>query len=167
MKQMFLLSILSLPIIVFGAQYCKLNPGDPDWPKNAEWEALNSSIDGKLLRTVPVASSCWPGNPFGSQVACDTVKTDWSDALWHALFPESIDYPIYTNNSCLPAGATGYIDNRGCTIGGLPQFIVNATTEDQIATAMKWAAARNIRIVIKGTGHDLSGRYVCPARWHM
>lgn len=25
---------------------------------------------------------------------------------------------------------------------------------------MKWAAERNIRIVVKGTGHELNGQYV-------
>lgn len=51
-------------------------------------------------------------------------------------------------------------EKQGCTIGGLPQYIVNATEEVDVAFAMKWAAERNIRIVVKGTGHDLNGRYV-------
>lgn len=67
---------------------------------------------------------------------------------------------MYANNSCLPQGATGYTKDRGCEIGGLPQYIVNATTERQIATALKWASHKNIRVVVKGTGHDLNGRYV-------
>ncbi|USW50384.1 Putative FAD linked oxidase, FAD-binding, type PCMH, subdomain 2 [Septoria linicola] len=45
---------------------------------------------------------------------------------------------------------------RACQLGGLPSYIVNATSPEQVATAAKWAAERNIRIVIKGTGHDLS-----------
>jgi len=42
----------------------------------------------------------------------------------------------------------------------LPQYIVNATEEVDVAAAMKWAVERNVRIVVKGTGHDLNGRYV-------
>jgi len=42
----------------------------------------------------------------------------------------------------------------------LPQYIVNATEEGDVAAAMKWAVERNVRIVVKGTGHDLNGRYV-------
>lgn len=45
-------------------------------------------------------------------------------------------------------------------MGGLPSYIVNATSAKQVATATKWAADRDIRIVVKGTGHDLNGRYV-------
>jgi FAD/FMN-containing dehydrogenase len=42
----------------------------------------------------------------------------------------------------------------------LPRYIVNATRLEHISEAMKWASQRNIRIVVKGTGHDLNGRYV-------
>jgi FAD/FMN-containing dehydrogenase len=51
-----------------------------------------------------------------------------------------------------------YSKKQGCTIGALPQYIVNATEAADVALAMKWAADRNIRIVVKGTGHDLNGR---------
>ncbi|PLB45049.1 FAD-binding domain-containing protein [Aspergillus steynii IBT 23096] len=118
----------------------------------------SASARCKLLSTVPVASSCWASNPFGSSVSCRTVQSSWANASWHSQRPESIDYLIYANNSCLPPTAPGYVADNGCTLGGLPQYIVNATTEEQIATAMKWAAERNIRIVVKGTGHDLNGR---------
>ncbi|KAL3439967.1 hypothetical protein BJX65DRAFT_315257 [Aspergillus insuetus] len=56
------------------------------------------------------------------------------------------------------AGQLQYVAGRGCSIGGMPQYIVNATSEEQIATALKSAADRNIRAVVKGTGHDLNGR---------
>lgn len=45
-------------------------------------------------------------------------------------------------------------------MGGYPQFVVNTTSAEDIAYSMKWAAERNIRIVVKGTGHELNGRYV-------
>lgn len=139
---------------------CKTTPFELDWPSDAEWAYLNKSINGELLRTTPVASSCWPGNPFGSPLSCDIVQNNWSSGIFHSQRPESVDYSLYANNSCLPPGAPGYTQGRGCTLGGLPQYIVNATSEQRIATALKWAADRNIRIVVKGTGHDLNARYV-------
>ncbi|KAL4747005.1 hypothetical protein BDW72DRAFT_197163 [Aspergillus terricola var. indicus] len=153
-------TILLLAVTAVGTatRECKSSPQDTTWPSVAEWSALNKSIDGTLLSTAPVASSCYPGNPFGSTQNCTDVSEHWSYGAYHAAWPESVDYSIFTNHSCLPPGADGYVKERGCTIGGLPQYIVNATTEQQIATAMKWASERNIRIVIKGTGHDLSGR---------
>lgn len=140
---------------------CKTSPNDVAWPSTAEWTALNRSIDGTLLKTAPAASSCYPGNPFGSSENCTQVTKHWPYAAYHAIWPESIDYSIYANHSCLPPGVDGYTEERGCSVGGLPQYIVNASTERQIATAMKWAAERGIRISVKGTGHDLNGRYVC------
>lgn len=152
--------LLFLPLVgaVFAASNCKTSPQDTNWPSSEEWTALNQSIDGVLIKTAPTASSCYEGNPFGSSQNCTDVTEHWSYAVYHAAWPESVDYSIYTNNSCLPPGVDGYTKERGCSIGGLPQYIVDATTEEHIATAMKWASERNIHIVVKGTGHDLNGR---------
>ncbi|KAJ5249814.1 hypothetical protein N7489_000224 [Penicillium chrysogenum] len=153
----YLLASAGLPA-TSATQHCKASPGDSTWPSINEWNALNQSIHGTLIKTAPAASSCYPGNPFGSSENCTDVKNHWSYAAYHAMWPESVDYSIYANNSCLPPGVDGYSKNKGCSIGGLPQFIVNATTERDVATAMKWASDRNIRITVKGTGHDLGGR---------
>lgn len=153
-----LLSLIALPALA--AANCKTAPGDAAWPSIEEWSALNQSIGGSLIRTAPAASSCYAGNPLSSPYNCSSVKDHWSYAAYHAAWPESNDYSIYNNNSCVPPGVSGYTKDKGCSIGGLPQYIVNATTEEQVATAMSWASQRNIRIVVKSTGHDLNGRYV-------
>lgn len=160
----YLLASAGLPA-TSATQHCKASPGDSTWPSINEWNALNQSIHGTLIKTAPAASSCYPGNPFGSSENCTDVKNHWSYASYHAMWPESVDYSVYANNSCLPPGVDGYSKNKGCSIGGLPQFIVNATTERDVATAMKWASDRNIRITVKGTGHDLGGRYAIPVHW--
>jgi hypothetical protein len=155
-----LFSVAAFHSGVFAAKTCKTTPHRSSWPSEHDWQALNSSIDGRLLKTVPVASSCWSGNPFGSQVSCDTVEDGWGSGLFHLDQPESIDSPLWANNSCLPPTASGYDKKQGCELGGLPEFIVNATQECHVATALKWADERNIRVSVKGTGHDLNGRYV-------
>lgn len=141
---------------------CKSTPNDPTWPSNEEWKSLNQTIRGALIKTAPAPSSCYEGNPFNSSTNCSDVTKYWTYAAYHSAWPESVDYSIFTNNSCLPPGADGYTKGRGCSIGALPQYIVNATNEQQIATALRWATERNIRVVVKGTGHDLSGRYYIP-----
>ncbi|GKZ23184.1 hypothetical protein AbraIFM66951_000728 [Aspergillus brasiliensis] len=150
------LSLIVLPALA--AANCKTAPGDAAWPSVEEWSALNQSIGGTLIRTTPAASSCYAGNPLGSSYNCSSVKDHWSYAAYHAAWPESNDYSIYNNNSCVPPGVSGYTKDKGCSIGGMPQYIVNATTEEQVATAMSWASQRDIRIVVKSTGHDLIGR---------
>lgn len=130
-------SYLLLTVAASANQDCKTSPKDLHWPSADEWHALNHTLQGTLLRTSPAASSCYHINPYQSPENCTDVKDHWTNASYHSAWPESIDYPIYTNNSCLPPGTTGYTKSRGCIIGGLPQYIVNATTEMQVATAMR------------------------------
>ncbi|KAI8261349.1 FAD-linked oxidoreductase ZEB1 [Colletotrichum sp. SAR11_239] len=105
---------------VSAQQSCKVTPLDAAWPSDADWAALNTTINGALIKTIPVASSCYSGNPFGSSEACEDVEKGWTSSDFHAAFPESIDYPLYANNSCLPPSATGYSAAQGCELGGLP-----------------------------------------------
>lgn len=144
---------------VTSAADCKVTPSDPEWPSESAWADLNTTISGSLIRTVPVASSCYSNSTFGSGVTCDEASENWGDGMWHSQQPESIDYPLYANNSCLPETAAGNAPGQSCSLGGYPTYIVNATEEQHVAVAMKWASERNIRIVVKGTGHDLNGRY--------
>jgi hypothetical protein len=139
---------------------CKVAPSDRLWPSIDDWAALNSSISGALIKTAPVASSCFTGSPFNSTVPCATVKAQWANSTFHRLLPESIDFPIFANRSCIPDGQTGggVVFGGTCTLGAYPAYVVKATGAPQIATALKWAAERFIRVVIKGTGHDLAGR---------
>ncbi|KAH8649192.1 hypothetical protein BX600DRAFT_484096 [Xylariales sp. PMI_506] len=144
---------------------CKIAPDDPSWPASSEWGALNSSIAGSLIATQPVASVYYPSESAESSEACSNVIDNWGYSALHASFPESIDYPTWANNSCLPPNAKGYNDTVGCHIGAYPQYIVNATTAEQISTALRWASDRNIRVIVKGTGHDLNERLEVDDSW--
>ncbi|PYI33416.1 hypothetical protein BP00DRAFT_434573 [Aspergillus indologenus CBS 114.80] len=132
---------LTTPVV---AGRCKNAPLDVTWPSETDWSSLNASIGGHLLRIVPVAASCWP-NSIESHISCNTFYQ-----------PDSIDYPIYANNSCLPPNVTGYVHDRGCTTGGLPAYIVNATTEIQIATAMSGVMRALVEGRVVTTGQDPS-----------
>ncbi|KAI0469864.1 hypothetical protein GGR56DRAFT_668381 [Xylariaceae sp. FL0804] len=37
---------------------CRCFPGDCCWPSRAEWDGFNSTLHGKLIATVPIASPC-------------------------------------------------------------------------------------------------------------
>lgn len=131
---------------------------DFDWPQPWEWKALNYTLGGALLRTRPVASACYPGNPFNSALSCSEVEDGWNSTYFHATLPESVDASIWTNNSCVPPGIKGHVEGSPCTLGAYPAYIVNATSDQIISYAMRWASRRNMRIIVKGTGHDLDGR---------
>jgi hypothetical protein len=145
------------PIPVRNLSTCKVTPSDSTWPMEAEWAALNTTLGGSLIKTIPFAFPCYTGLSSNS-TSCQYVQDNWGLAAVQASLPEGIDYPIYGNNSCIPPGATGYSSGKGCVIGASPRYVVSATSEEQIATAMSWGAQRNLRIVVKGTGHDMNGR---------
>ncbi|KAH8880230.1 putative isoamyl alcohol oxidase [Thozetella sp. PMI_491] len=137
---------------------CKATPLDGNWPSLSDWAALNASIGGVLVEIKPAASSCYPGNPLGSSLSCTDVDKIWSHFDFQKTIPDGMNEPTWSNNSCLPPSSNMYTSGKGCSIGGVSPYVVNATSEEQISIAMKWASGRNIRIVIKGTGHEISGR---------
>lgn len=56
---------------------CKTYPNDPEWPKDATWNDLNSLLGGALIKTKPVASYCYQG-----WEDCDEVQCEWLTANW-------------------------------------------------------------------------------------
>lgn len=116
---------------------------------------LNSTVNGKLLSTQPIAASCYPG-PQQNADQCKSVDESWSDAVFQASDPIGLSYPI--NITCAPVNASSGQQPGTCTLGRQPLYAVNATTEADIVTAVQFAARNNVRVVIKETGHDILGR---------
>ena len=155
-KRTMLAAILFCPVL--GVTICKNHPLHSSWPSVRDWSALNQSTGGVLIKTEPVASSCYNASSFASTTSCDEIQKNWFYSAFHAEQPESIGYSYWANNSCVPPNDYAYDKGQQCELGGLPKYVLNATTAEQIATAAKWASSQNIRIVVKGTGHDLNGR---------
>jgi hypothetical protein len=59
-------------------------------------------------------------------------------------------WPLYTNNTCLPTKTP----SDPCTRGFYGQYVVLATTKDQIKAGVDFARERNLRLIIRNTGHD-------------
>ncbi|KAL2692532.1 hypothetical protein Neosp_002942 [[Neocosmospora] mangrovei] len=149
------LLVSTLICVALADPRCKNHPLDTNWPSVDDWNTLNRSTNGALIRTNPVASSCFNNN---SAASCDHVQENWFYSDFHSSLPESIGYPYWANRSCVPPNDYAYDEALGCELGGLPAYVINATTAEQVAVAARWASQRNIRIVVKGTGHDLNGR---------
>ena len=62
--------------------------------------------------------------------------------------------PFFANQSCDPFQPT----SGQCVIGTYVQYSVDVQTPDQIAQTIKFATDRNIRLVIRNTGHDYNGK---------
>lgn len=142
-------------------------PDSQCWPVAEEWHVLNHSLNGALIRGVPPASVCYTDQPNYDAGACTFIASQWFNSTWHASDPVSIDYPIWTNNSCNPIYPNGTsvtgdaaAGAKGCSLGAYPAYVVNATNPEQIGMALKWADAKNIRVIVKSTGHSHAGRSV-------
>lgn len=58
---------------------CKIFPGDASWPTDAEWAALNNTLDGALLQPVPLASVCYNNTVYNdySVEQCADLTAKW------------------------------------------------------------------------------------------
>ncbi|KAL1801246.1 hypothetical protein ACET3X_001588 [Alternaria dauci] len=165
-SHVFLACLISVLVYTDAADgKCKCTPNDSCWPSTIEWSDLNKTLHGALIRGTPPGAVCYPSWPEYSQQACALVASQWYNSSYHATNPVSIDYPIWANNSCNPIFPNGtsvtgnpYAGENGCSIGNYPAYVVNATSADQVSKALVWAGARNIRLVIKATGHSYQGR---------
>lgn len=68
--------------------------------------------------------------------------------------PTDIQYPYFQGRTCLPSLNA----STPCTFGGYPQYVVNVSNAAQIGDAIRFAKDKNMRLVIKNTGHDISGK---------
>jgi hypothetical protein len=64
-------------------------------------------------------------------------------------------WPLYEGRTCLP---TNINITSTCTLGGYPSYAVNVTNVAQIQLAVNFARNSGIRLVVKNTGHDFSGK---------
>jgi FAD/FMN-containing dehydrogenase len=66
--------------------------------------------------------------------------------------------------TCMPPNInmTAYFlgNTPNCTLGGFPEYVVNATNVAQIQLAVNIARELNLRLVIKNTGHDFGAKSV-------
>ena len=56
---------------------CRCFLGDDCWPSELTWQALNSSIHGKLVATVPLAAPCH--DPTYNLDVCKSLQKNWAE----------------------------------------------------------------------------------------
>jgi hypothetical protein len=135
---------------------CKVYPGGLTWPKPGEWELLNKTLGGALIKGVPAASICYFNGTAGHDgAACTNLAANWTNSYTHLDDPIEMFSPVYQGLTCQP---TSLYDSSKCTQGGYPTYTVNVSTTAQLQIAINFARNTGIRFVIKNTGHDFSGK---------
>lgn len=105
---------------------------------------------------MPIASPCqdtFPGVSYDA-VACAEIQENWVRPTLHDMTTHSPMAPIFANESCDPF--TGR--DAQCIIGSYVQYAINATGASDYITTLDFARQRNIRLVIRNTGHDYFGK---------
>ncbi|KAH6657883.1 hypothetical protein BKA67DRAFT_673686 [Truncatella angustata] len=134
------------------ASKCKCFPGDACWPSQIEWDQLNNTVAGRLIATVPLGSPCH--DPTYDAELCADLQGQWLDSGIHMDSPSSVMAPLFANQSCDPFTPR----DLPCTLGNYVHFTVNATGSDDVIAAISFAKEKNVRFVIRNTGHDYLGR---------
>ncbi|KAL4878069.1 hypothetical protein BJY04DRAFT_115793 [Aspergillus karnatakaensis] len=131
---------------------CHCLPGDDCWPTVSQWDALNSTVGGRLIATVPVGSPCH--EPTYDAAACEQLQADWNLPETHYLSSSSIMQQYFANQSCDPFDSK----DSACELGNYVSYAVAVTSAEDVIEAVNFARDNNIRFVIKNTGHDYLGR---------
>ncbi|KAK7470126.1 hypothetical protein VKT23_001567 [Stygiomarasmius scandens] len=145
---------------IFSQPRCRCLYGEACWPNDDEFSRLQSKLSQPLIRPVPPGSACYPeSNPSGncSDVILNIHNGRWrSDQAGSMQSPnfETFIFPNGTIEACYSNATLGF----PCTQGNVPPIGVDARTVGDIQAAVTFAAERNLRLVVKNTGHDFLGR---------
>jgi hypothetical protein len=134
---------------------CRCMPGDFCWPTKAEWSAFNRTISGRLIATIPLASSCHvDGFEAYDAGKCARLQSTWANTDTHWKSSSSIMAPFPANRSCDPFAPK----EAPCVTGTYIQYAVNAQSASDFQKTIAFVKQRNIRLVIRNTGHDYFGK---------
>ncbi|KAF1953367.1 FAD/FMN-containing isoamyl alcohol oxidase-like protein MreA [Byssothecium circinans] len=141
-----------------GATYqCKCYSDHACYPTAADWAKLNATVGGALQRALPPGAVCH--NTLGnvstfSAAACAEYKAHFTDEQYLTDDDIANLWPLYTNNTCLVT------DNPtdSCTQGFYGTHVILATKKHQIKAGVDFARERNLRLIVRNTGHDFLGR---------
>ncbi|KAK4671891.1 hypothetical protein QC764_609650 [Podospora pseudoanserina] len=141
-----------------GTSNCKLIPGDHTWPGDGDWSALNETLGGRLIASVPLAAVCHNG-PFNiyNETRCGEAREGWDRPETHFVEPVEFNAPIFQNATCDPFTSV----DQECELGNYVSYAVNLTTDtaaDDVKAGLAFATQHNLRVVIKNTGHDYLGK---------
>jgi len=129
---------------VANSSSCRAFPGTPGWPIDDEWNRLNSSLGGALLKPVPLGAACYQGAYYDA-ARCEYLIVNGSTDRVFLDDPLNVLTQWPEGDTCdLAINATG-----SCTQGGYPTYVVNVTTVKQIQIAVNFARNKNLRLVIK------------------
>ncbi|MGH8337587.1 MAG: FAD-binding oxidoreductase, partial [Gammaproteobacteria bacterium] len=116
----------------------RVRPGDPAWPTPEAWGALDAAVGGRLIKVVPPFAGC-AAAPRGAD--CET------------LF-RNLRNPFFIGDDVALTQTLGWVD---AWTSRPSAYAVAARSSAEVAAAVRFARAHNLRLVVKGGGHSYLG----------
>ncbi|KAK8007850.1 hypothetical protein PG989_001840 [Apiospora arundinis] len=135
---------------------CRVLPGDVDWPKLQDWQDLNKTVDGRLIGVIPRESVCHdaPYNRYDAEACAALQKRFDFPILERMEVPGEFMDMSFKNYSC-----DAFAERSApCDPGNHASYVIDVRDAEDIKAALEFASSRNIRLVVKNTGHDYLGR---------
>jgi hypothetical protein len=105
------------------------------WPSKAKWRALDKQVGGRLI----------------------TTKLPWVNASPETF--ELLKNPFWNEEQPGALQSTGWY---GAWMAAASPYAVCAQRTSDIVAAVNFARENNVKLVVKGTGHDYLGRNMAP-----
>ncbi|KAI0103176.1 putative oxidoreductase [Nemania sp. FL0031] len=154
-----LLSWMAL-VLTTPSLLCRCRPWEPCWPSDEEWYLFNASIDGNLHRLRPLGHVCH--HPTFHQSACDELSHRARDSGWRASRPEALQDWVWEGELSDEPCLVGGLRDMPCQQGRVSHYSANVRSALHVQKTIMFAKKHNLRLVIKNTGHDRSGRSSAP-----
>ncbi|KAI4865386.1 hypothetical protein F4820DRAFT_420276 [Hypoxylon rubiginosum] len=146
----------STSLVTAAADACRSLPGDAAWPSVEDWNALNSSTGGRLIQGVPLAGICY--GVQADSTACSELRSDWALVDPFLTQPVSVVSPYFENNTCTPYVTVATAnDSSACQLGNMASYAINVSEYETATAGINFAREKNLRLVVKNTGHDYLG----------
>ncbi|OTA60879.1 chanoclavine-I-synthase oxidoreductase protein [Hypoxylon sp. EC38] len=148
-------------VLIIPPSLCRCRPSESCWPSDLAWNRLNTSIDGNLVRLRPVGHVCHP--PTLDRKACNELLHLTRDSGWRASRPEALQDWVWESGSS--ANETCFVEESSetpCHQGHVSHYSATVKSPWHVQEAVIFAKQHNLRLVIKNTGHDGSGRSASP-----
>ncbi|KAI9154942.1 FAD-linked oxidoreductase ZEB1 [Paramyrothecium foliicola] len=138
-------------------------PGQDCWPSTEQWNKFNQTISGRLVQTTPPGAVCYPERDEYNETACEALLDEWGSLSYHSSHPSIPQGLLPAKDSCNPIHPNGtsvtgdpMAGERGCSLGSLPPYVVNATEPVHVSKAFRFAREHQLRLNVKNTGHGAS-----------
>jgi hypothetical protein len=113
---------------------CKVYPDDPEWPSDEAWSQLSELTGDRVINApTPLAAVCYPGEDYNAAKCSEYTVAAWQKSYIHMIDPIEIMSPVAQGMTCTPPVL---FDSHGCTRGGFPMYVVNATEPKHVQLAV-------------------------------